>query len=324
MGKKKTTHSVRWTVAGKESPETFATKGLAESVSRPTPHRDPFGEAFDTETGRRFRGSAKASSPDLVRARREVHHDEVDQARPKSRAAIADSLATVTAALVESEAGKPDAKLLRSALATWAFNVNARAISPEPPDEFVNAIKWMERRSLRIDKLMNAATARGALDALTKLPDGTDAATTTVNRKRFAFHAALEYAVELEDLPSNPLDGVKWRRPRVNDAVDRRSVVNPSQARQLLAAVGDHSEYGQHLKAFFALLYFAALRPGEALDVRTDDLQLPAPVPDKPKEQLTDEERERARAWVRSGLPDPTLSPAARGPTTARRARARL
>ena len=30
-GKKKTTHTVRWTVAGKEFPETFATKGLAEA-----------------------------------------------------------------------------------------------------------------------------------------------------------------------------------------------------------------------------------------------------------------------------------------------------
>jgi hypothetical protein len=110
---------------------------------------------------------------------------------------------------VDTEAGKPDPKVLRSALATWAFNTNARASNPEPPENFASAIKWMERHSLRLDKLMNAATARGALDALTKLPDGRDAATTTVNRKRFAFHAALEYAVELEDLPSNPLDGVK-------------------------------------------------------------------------------------------------------------------
>ena len=297
-GKNKTTHTVRWTVAGKEFPETFGTKGLAEAFLGRLLTATRIGEAFDTETGRPVSWKRESKYvPTWYEHAVKFTAMKWTRLAPKSRAAIADSLATVTAALVESEAGKPDAKLLRSALATWAFNVNARAISPEPPDDFVSAIKWMERRSLRIDKLMNAATARGALDAVTKLPDGSDAAITTVNRKRFAFHAALEYAVELDDLPSNPLDGVKWRRPRVNEAVDRRSVVNPTQARQLLAAVGAHSEYGQHLKTFFALLYFAALRPGEALDVRADDLQLPEPVPDKPKEQLTDEERERARAW---------------------------
>jgi integrase len=129
---------------------------------------------------------------------------------------------------------------------------------------------------VRLDKLAEVATTRGALDALTKLPDGGDAKPNTINRKRFTFHAALEYAVELGDLQTNPLDAVKWRRPRVADAVDRRCVANPTQARNLLDAVGEHSEYGRHLVAFFALVYFAATRPGEALDVRKDDLTLPA------------------------------------------------
>ena len=297
-GKRKTTHTVRWTVAGKEFPETFTTKGLAEAFLSRLVTATRTGEAFDTESGRPISWARQNKHvPTWYEHAVKFAAMKWTRLAPKSRAAIADSLATVTAALVDNETGKPDAKLLRSALATWAFNTNARRSSPEPPEEFASAIKWMERHSLRIDKLLNAATARGTLDALTKLPDGSDAATTTVNRKRFAFHAALEYAVELDDLPSNPLDRVKWRRPRVNDAVDRRSVANPTQARELLAAVGEHSKYGEHLVAFFALLYFAALRPGEALDVHADDLELPEPIPDKPKEQLTDEEREQARAW---------------------------
>lgn len=40
-------------------------------------------------------------------------------------------------------------------------------------------------------------------------------------------------------------------------------------------AVRAHSDYGAQLEAFFALLYFAGLRPGEALDVREEDLRLP-------------------------------------------------
>jgi integrase len=298
VGKKKTTHTVRWTVAGKEFPETFDTKGLAEAYMARLLTVMRTGEAFDTETGLPVSWKRESKHvPTWYEHAVKFAAMKWPRLAPKSRAAIADSLATVTAALVDNETGKPDPKVLRSALATWAFNTNARTARPEPPEKFASAIKWMERHSLRIDKLMNAATARGALDALTKLPDGSDAATTTVNRKRFAFHAALEYAVELEDLPSNPLDGIKWRRPRVVDAVDRRSVVNPAQARKLLAAVEQHGEYGRHLAAFFALLYFAALRPGEALDVRADDIQLPEPVPDKPIEELTDEELKRASTW---------------------------
>ena len=38
-------------------------------------------------------------------------------------------------------------------------------------------------------------------------------------------------------MPSHPMDHVQWTAPRSNDEVDRRSVVNPDQALQLLDAV---------------------------------------------------------------------------------------
>ncbi len=59
-------------------------------------------------------------------------------------------------------------------------------------------------------------------------------------------------------------------------------VVNPRQARQLLVAVtyvgpqrrGPHAR-GQRLMALFACMYFAALRPGEAVALRRQDCRLP-------------------------------------------------
>jgi hypothetical protein len=57
--------------------------------------------------------------------------------------------------------------------------------------------------------------------------------------------------------------------------VDRRVVVNPRQARELLTAVTYVGTYdrasGRRLRALFGCLYYAALRPGEALgsDART-------------------------------------------------------
>jgi hypothetical protein len=76
-----------------------------------------------------------------------------------------------------------------------------------------------------------------------------------------AFYNALGYAVEQGHLPANPFDRIQWTTPAVAASVDRRVVVSPAQARSLLAAVRALSGRGQHLEAFFACLYYAALRP---------------------------------------------------------------
>ena len=51
------------------------------------------------------------------------------------------------------------------------------------------------------------------------------------------FANVLGYAIELEELTANPLDRLSWKPPKVSEVVDRRMVVNPRQARQLLIAV---------------------------------------------------------------------------------------
>lgn len=51
--------------------------------------------------------------------------------------------------------------------------------------------------------------------------------------------------------------------------------MNPVQARTLLAAVGQEQRSGPRLVAFFAVMYFAALRPEEAVNLRVQNLALP-------------------------------------------------
>jgi integrase len=104
----------------------------------------------------------------------------------------------------------------------------------------------------------------------------TSAAASTFRRKRAVFKHALGYAVELGDLAANPLDRVKWQPPKQNGLIDRRVVVNPGQARQLLAAVTYIGRTrGPRLYGLFACMYFAGLRPGEAMGLRERDCKLP-------------------------------------------------
>jgi integrase len=56
--------------------------------------------------------------------------------------------------------------------------------------------------------------------------------------------------------------------------VDRRSVVNPHQARALLDAVRAQQPSGPRLVAFFAVMYYAGLRPEEAISLGTDNVLL--------------------------------------------------
>jgi integrase len=107
------------------------------------------------------------------------------------------------------------------------------------------------------------------IDALRRKLDGQPAATQTYRRRRAVVFNALEYAVELEVLPSNPLARVRRQRgKRAVQEVDHRIVVNPRQVRELLTAVTYVGRYdrasGRRLRAFFGCLYYAAMRPGEA------------------------------------------------------------
>jgi integrase len=116
-----------------------------------------------------------------------------------------------------------------------------------------------------------------ALDALALRLDGKTAGATTINRKRAVLHSVLEYAVQLGDLDSNPLHKIKWTPPKTSETVDPRVVVNPAQAASLLVAVtyvGQRGR-GKRLMAFFACMYYAAMRPAEVIGLRSQDCWLP-------------------------------------------------
>jgi integrase len=98
-----------------------------------------------------------------------------------------------------------------------------------------------------------------------------------VQRRRRVIVNALQHAVEWELLPRNLVVSLAWKTPKTGKVLDKRVVVNPTQARRLLAAVHEHGgPSGSSLVAFFGVMYYSGLRPGEALNLRKSNLVIPA------------------------------------------------
>ncbi|MGW3364063.1 tyrosine-type recombinase/integrase [Streptosporangium canum] len=259
----------------RERSSTFKTKGLAESFLSSLRQAAKNGEAFDLESGLPS-SMVKAKDARTWYAFAVAYvHAWWPHAAAKTREGMTDALANVTPVLMRDLPGCPDENVMRRALREFSFLPEDRR--PVPSPEIVRAVRWLEAASLPLSALEEAKHTRAALEALALLLDGKAAATSTYRRKRAVFHHVLEYAVELEELSANPLHKVKFRKIKCNGGIDRRSVVNPAQARELLTAVTYVGRSrGLMLAAMFACMYFGGLRPAEAAGLRKKDCHLPA------------------------------------------------
>jgi integrase len=265
-------YRVRWAVNGREHCRSFKARPLADGFLTELKDAVRDRRPFDPRTGL---PEAEVTEDEVVAHAHARAYTEAKWANlaPVSRRSVAEALVTVTIALTKKEPGAPDPKVLRQALFAWAFNPATRGITPPP--HIAAALDWAERASLPVTYLEDTATVRLALAACATTLAGKPAAGSTQRRKRSVFYNALGYAVELGLLGSNPVDRIQWTAPAVAQSVDRRVVVSPAQAETLLTAVGRLGQRGEHLKAFFATLYYAALRPSEAVMLREADLHLP-------------------------------------------------
>jgi integrase len=267
-------HRVRWAVDGREHCKSFATKALADAflVTLKDAARD--GKPFDPATGLRAQpkpaGGPAVTWYEHARAYAQMKWPDL---AAKSRRSTAESLTTITLALTGPHRKFPDPEVLRRALLGYAFNPG-RA-SQALPDEITRALDWIAKASLPVAALEDPDIVRAVLGACARRLDGKPAAATTTRRKRAVFANALGYAVERRLLPANPLSQIQWKASEVAETVDRRSVANPAQARRLLKAVRGQGPRGEHMEAFFGCLYYAALRPAEAVALREADCVLP-------------------------------------------------
>jgi integrase len=158
---------------------------------------------------------------------------------------------------------------MRTVLYQHAFNPS-RPAEPGSPAEQI--ICWTQQASLPLECLSEPTVLRTALEALTLRLDGRRAAANTIIRKRVVLHGVLGYAAEAGLLPDNPLDSLGWQVPQSSAAVDPIVMASPAQVSALLDAV---DRIRPEITTFFGCLYYAALRPEEAVALRYTDCHLP-------------------------------------------------
>ncbi|HEY1919574.1 MAG TPA: site-specific integrase [Streptosporangiaceae bacterium] len=268
----RSTFEVRWRVAGQDRSRSFATRALADSYRAELIRAARRGQAFDPATGQ----PTSWAAPPPVTVTWYQHAVAYAQMKwphlaPHSRASLADALATVTPLLTTPAGRRPPARTLRTTLYQHAFNPQ-RQQSREPDPATARALAWLQRTSLPLSQLTDPRVIRAALDGLRTLLDGAPAAPNTISRKRAVFHGALSYAAELGLLPANPLHTIRWHIPKAAAAVNPATVASPAQVQAILDCI---HRTRPELSAFFGCLYYAALRPEEAVALHRDDLTLP-------------------------------------------------
>lgn len=266
------TYRVLWRVGEDRFRRSFKTAALAESFRGDLLAAAGRGEAFRSADGMPVSAGRKADERTWFRFACDYMDFKWRDASPGHRRNAAEALVTATFAMVRDVNGKPDDEELRRE-ALRALNPNTRQRAGSEP----RAVAWLAANTRAVADFQDGEVAHAVLAALGTRLDGRRCAASTARRKRMTLTNALDYAVSCKLLNRNPLGDLKSTAPSSGKAirqVDRRSVVNPIQARTLLHAVKDLGTQGDHLYAFFGCMYFAALRPEEAACLIKKNLSL--------------------------------------------------
>ena len=274
-------YEIRWKTGPRPHSATRRTKALAVAFRSNLHQATKRGAEFHIESG--LPDSMLTATTGPIRTVLMTAHAYVEmrwpRSAPKSRDGITDALATLIPALTADQPDRPSKEELRTVLRTHALLPTSRRTNPTP--EIARTLRWLESAVMPITDLGQTRFLRVALDALTVNLDGTaSSASSTIGRKRAVLFSFLEYATELGDLPANLLATMKWTPPKTNQTVDPRCRGQPHPAHNLLVVRHLRRPSGQCVKpaawsAMFACMYYAAMRPSEAINVKKNDCHLP-------------------------------------------------
>lgn len=197
------------------------------------------------------------------------------QTAAKTRSEVGDALCALTEAMVKDWSHGPGREMLRRALLRNAFVV-PRPEDREVPGDERAALRWVAGATRPVGDLLDMGVMRDVITSMSVRPDGSVVPADTQRHRKNTLVSVIGYAFDATRLHPEFL----WRAPRSAEEFDPRRVINPGQARSLLVALSYVGPYGRargrRLVGFFAGMYYAGLRPEEAVVVRYQDCELPS------------------------------------------------
>lgn len=319
---------LRWKLPGRDKPfsEIFASEPELDSFRSELVTAKNRGEPFDLDTG--LPVSMLPTEPidedaprvSFLTFAREYAGMKWPDVSAKSRETIAQTLSVLAVVMVSDTPLRPNGNVLWRSLSTYAFVPSlwpdderpdriSRSPSPYgeaelPPDQR-KALAWIESASLPLASLSEAKMARRALDKLKVTQDGSKAAESYFRRRRGVLVNLIGYAIEAGELDANPLAKLNEKAPKKSGPIDKSVVLNPAQAADMLAAISYVGSYsrarGRRLVVLFAMLFYAMLRPEEALFVHDYDCTLPSEPDVWGSIRLTQTRPTAGRRWTDTG-----------------------
>jgi hypothetical protein len=274
QGQRRDSYGVHWSVAGRRRGRTFQTYALADGFRAELLTATHRGDPFDVSTGLPVSHEPRASMVGWYDFAQQFVDYQWPRVSANHRRNTARTLMIVTTALLTRDPPGVVPRRVRIALQEWAFNSGRR---DSAPDDVAAVLGWVRRHTPTMEVWNDPAAVEDALLVLGTLLDGTPAAASSVQRHRRVLNLVMRYAVRRRVLLENPLPSRRGRNSTRNVAVDRRCLLNPRQAAGLLDQVRRRPRGGARLYAFLATLYYAGLRPEEAVALKVSDLVLPQP-----------------------------------------------
>ncbi|MEC4019709.1 tyrosine-type recombinase/integrase [Streptomyces sp. H27-D2] len=271
---KGSSYTLRWKVDSRKHSKTYATSALADARRSELMTALKKGESFSSATGLPKSFASKSAEKSWYAFAVEYVDWKWTRSSGNNRKIIAKVMATATVALLRTPATQFEPVEVRTALREWAFNTKRRAAAPEDVRVILD---WVQRNTLPMSAWENSEKTEQVIHALGTRLDGTTVAASSVTRNRRIMNLVMGYAIKHKILRTNPLPQGKGENtaPKIALAIDRRALLNPRQVAKLLDWIGARTRGGRCYRAFFATLYYAGLRPEEAVALRVSDVILP-------------------------------------------------
>lgn len=264
--KPKRRHRLKWRVNGREKSKTFRSKAEGERLRSQLLVAVSDGLPFDVATLMPIQWNR--STQTWWSWSTEWLALKWPRWAGKSRKSGVESLIAFTPHLVRPGAPNPP-----DTLGPWLWSTGYRPdldAAPEGSPE----LAWLERWSVPLDEI-GPALLEIALTLATTKRDGKVMAASVVRRRRNSLKTVLTLAVRRGLIPSNPADRMEWTLPTQSLEVDVSTVASIADVDAVVAEVASLKTGGARFPAFYAIVAFAGMRPSEAADLVSSDLELP-------------------------------------------------